>query len=144
MWSSSMGFDACLDHASAQTAYTDQAPRFLCLVRSKQHALQQAADAICFLCWSLIRPLDLIRPLPLLADKLIDTAGRISLYLANPLRSYCGWFSPLYGTFKNQFVATAFRDRDNIQEQLRKTQRRVAPPSTSLEKVGFSFFGLRA
>ncbi|CAI9170882.1 unnamed protein product [Rangifer tarandus platyrhynchus] len=64
-----------------------------------------------------------------------DTAGRISLKLANPLRSYCGWFSALYGMFKNQFMATAFRDRDNIQEQLRKTQRRVAPPSTSLEKA---------
>ena len=114
-------------------------PSSFYLVTSKQHALQQAADAICLLCWSLTRPLDLICPLPLLVDKLIDTAGHISLYLANPLCSYCGWFSPIYGTFKNQFVATAFRDRDNIQEQLRKTQRRVAAPSTSLEKVGFSF-----
>ena len=41
-------------------------------------------------------------------------------------------------------METAFRDLDNIPEQLRKTQCRVASPSMSQKKVGFFFFGLRA
>ena len=43
-------------------------------------------------------------------------------------------------------METAFRDLDNIPEQLRKTQCRVASPSMSQKKVGFFFFwseGLR-
>ena len=43
-------------------------------------------------------------------------------------------------------METAFRDLDNIQEQLRKTQCRVVSPSMSQKKVGFFFFwseGLR-